>query len=72
MDKVILWNNGIVMVFNRSGLQMPRFQGSLNRVHRQIMANSKPYTEFIGKWPTMLPYDWEQYCILYGLEWSNK
>jgi hypothetical protein len=36
IHEVILWTNGMVMVFDTTGEQMPEYQGSFNTVFRKI------------------------------------
>lgn len=49
--KVILWKNGVVMVFDELGQQMPEYQGTVSDVATKIMLDSTPRTEFYrGAW----------------------
>lgn len=43
---VILWGNGMVMVFDQRGEQMPDYQGRLPNVRDAILRDATPETVF--------------------------
>ena len=48
---VILWANGMIMVFNRTGRQMCKWQGRGTEVADKILAAAPNDTTFnIGEW----------------------
>lgn len=49
ISSVILWTNGIVMVFDHDGQQMPAFQGYFERVAPRINAIFRGSWEY-GDW----------------------
>lgn len=51
IDKVYVWDNNAVMVFDENGNQMQLFQGELAAVRDLILANSSPTTKFfLASW----------------------
>ncbi len=46
--KVVKWQNGIVMVFDQFGQQMPGYQGRYEEVREKILAAATDKTEFSG------------------------
>lgn len=51
IGKVILWLNGMVMVFDEVGDQLPEYQGKYTDVKEKILQDATPDTEFcFGKW----------------------
>jgi hypothetical protein len=49
MQHVILWQNGMVMVFNDAGEQMVKYQGPLEEVETRINAVFRGQWEY-GDW----------------------
>ena len=50
ITNVYLWQNGLVMVFDQYGQQMPEYQGPLEEVEEKIMAAYRgPWHG--GNWP---------------------
>ena len=51
IKKAILWTNGMVMVFDEKGEQMPEYQGQYSEVKDKILKASTPETVFtFGQW----------------------
>lgn len=48
---VMRFKNGMVMVFDEKGEQMPEFQGRFEEVHERIEQTAGEKTKFIG-WET--------------------
>lgn len=48
IKKVIHWANGMVMVFDENGKQMPEYQGIYEEVKDKILKDSNENTEFAG------------------------
>ena len=51
IKKVVLWSNGMVMVFDEAGEQMSEYQGPFRTKRKQILEDAPEGTEFnIGTW----------------------
>lgn len=51
IDSVYLWQNGMVMVFDEVGDQIPEYQGPLPKVRDSILADAPCGAVFvIGEW----------------------
>lgn len=52
IKEVIKWQNGMVMVFNGVGQQVPVYQGRYEEVKEKILRDAPPQAKFFhGNWP---------------------
>jgi len=63
IDRVILWSNGTVMVFDEHGKQLPEYQGRRKEAIQKLMDADISDTTFqIGSWNQgTLPMTREQF-----------
>lgn len=72
---VVLWSNGMVMVFDKEGEQLPHLQGRLDKVRVPVLsATTKDACFFRGVWPQgriqitrgdFANEPWDKYARLY-------
>ncbi|MBA7610211.1 hypothetical protein ES703_17417 [subsurface metagenome] len=61
INRAIRFQNGMVMVFDENGEQLPEYQGKYEEVKAKILARAPKSTRFFhGTWPKSTPEDWKQ------------
>lgn len=73
MKEVIYWSNGVVMVFDDQGQQMPEYQGKFSECKQKILDAARPDTQFqAGIWNHSLhPISRDEFCRL-GYEFCDR
>lgn len=67
---VYVWDNGMVMVFDENGQQMPDYQARIDEVWSEIERDKDSDTVFHGRWPDRQP-SLRDYCWRGGLNWRD-
>lgn len=63
IDRIVLWSNGVVMVFDEHGKQIPEYQGKRKQVAEKLKDADLSQASFqIGSWNQgVLPMTREQF-----------
>lgn len=71
ITNVYIWDNGMVMVFDQVGQQMPDYQGHVDEVRSKIIADSPESAKlFVGRWREYVEsvgsIDWDHLNKVFG------